>query len=341
MIRTLTISGLLFGLTVLIFLVAWQGFAEVSGILAASGGWLLVLPFVWLPALFIGAAGWRLQFRPRTAPAYLSVVRAQWIGRSVNVLFPVAQLGGDIVRVRLLCLRGADIVPAAASVVVDKAAQATAAVLWGLIGISLLASLSLDDGLVAPALAAAALLAAGVCGFVLLQRAGMFGFAARFARLLDRGDRAQRLADHAQDLDREIRAAHGRKRRFAAACLVRTLGLAAQTFEVWLAAWLLGHGISFVEALLLKSMSSILTDVMFFVPNGYGVQEGAYVVIGGAIGLTPDFMLALSLSTRIRDVVIDVPGLIAWQHSEGRHLLRRARGRPGAAMSGPAEEQRP
>jgi hypothetical protein len=96
-----------------------------------------------------------------------------------------------------------------------------------------------------------------------------------------------------------------------------------QTGEVWLAAYLLGHPIGIVEAMMLKSISGTLSDAAFVVPNSYGVQEGAFVLLGGLIGLAPDVSLAISLAMRIREVIIDVPGLVLWQHAEGRVLFRR------------------
>jgi uncharacterized membrane protein YbhN (UPF0104 family) len=94
---------------------------------------------------------------------------------------------------------------------------------------------------------------------------------------------------------------------------------------VWLACWLLGHPIGLVEALLLKSLTFTIAEVAFVIPNAYGVQEGAFIMVGALLGLPPDFALAVSLAVRIRELVIDVPGLICWQLIEGRSLLSRAR----------------
>ena len=323
--KTLTYAGLLIGLTVLAVLLAWRGLEEVGGILLSSGWILLVLPLAWLPALFVNSVGWRFLFEPGKAPRFRLIVAAQWIGRSVNVLLPVAQLGGEVVRARLLSLWGTSAVTATASVVVDKTVQAMASVVWGLIGVSLLVMLSLEDGLVGPALGGLGMLGLGVLGFLLVQRAGMFGFVAKLARSVGKSDFWDGLVDRASDVDGEVRGIYGRTGRAALALTLRTAGLAVQTAEVWLAAYLLGHPIGIIEALMLKSLTATLSDAAFVVPNAYGVQEGAYIVLGGLIGLTPEFMLALSLATRIRDVVIDVPGLFAWQHAEGRHFFRRAR----------------
>jgi hypothetical protein len=76
---------------------------------------------------------------------------------------------------------------------------------------------------------------------------------------------------------------------------------------------------------MLKSLSGTLSDVAFVIPNSYGVQEGAYIVLGAMVGLTPDVALAISLATRLRELLFDVPGLILWQHAEGRALIRRRR----------------
>ena len=74
---------------------------------------------------------------------------------------------------------------------------------------------------------------------------------------------------------------------------------------------------------MLKSLSSTLSDAAFVVPNSYGVQEGAFMVLGALVGLAPESALAISLAIRLREVLIDVPGLILWQHAEGRALFWR------------------
>ena len=74
---------------------------------------------------------------------------------------------------------------------------------------------------------------------------------------------------------------------------------------------------------MLKSLSSTLSDAAFVVPNSYGVQEGAFVVLGGLIGIAPDVAIAVSLAIRIREFLIDVPGLVFWQHAEGKALINR------------------
>ena len=80
--------------------------------------------------------------------------------------------------------------------------------------------------------------------------------------------------------------------------------------------------------IVIESLLYAVRSVAFAVPNAVGVQEGAYIMLGAAFGLTPEVALALSLLKRARDLVIGVPALIAWQILESRRLLA---GRPIAA----------
>ena len=113
-------------------------------------------------------------------------------------------------------------------------------------------------------------------------------------------------------------------RRILLATALRLASRIALTLEVWLAAQLMGFPITLWEALMLKSLTGALRGAAFVVPGGWGVQEGGYVVLGGLLGLSPEVMLAVSLATRARELLVSLPGLVAWQHGEGRSLWKRA-----------------
>lgn len=42
------------------------------------------------------------------------------------------------------------------------------------------------------------------------------------------------------------------------------------------------------------------------------------------LGLSPELSLALALTRRARDLIVFLPGLLAWQAQEGRRLLATA-----------------
>ena len=59
------------------------------------------------------------------------------------------------------------------------------------------------------------------------------------------------------------------------------------------------------------------------------------MLLGGMIGLGPEVALALSLVKRVRELVIGVPGLFAWQIAEGKNFLSGIRRRRGDAPPSP------
>jgi putative membrane protein len=320
MMKILTAIGLLAGLAAATLLVAWQGFGTIGAALVSLGAGLLVLPLAFLPHLVFAAWSWGLLFRPGHAPGFAAALRAMWMGLSVDMLLPLASLGGEVVKVRVLMQAGVGGRDAGASVVVDKTVQAISLILWGLIGIAILVGIEADRELVAGALIASALLAAGVGGFIFVQHAGTFGF---LAKVFGKTRASEGLAADAADLDGMIRALYRRPGRILLASAIRLLSRVALTAEVWLAAYFMGFPITLWEALMLKSLTGALRGAAFVVPGGWGVQEGGYVVLGGLLGLSPEFMLAVSLATRARELLVSLPGLVAWQHGEGHSLWKR------------------
>ncbi len=72
---------------------------------------------------------------------------------------------------------------------------------------------------------------------------------------------------------------------------------------------------------MIETLLYAVRSVAFAVPNAVGVQEGAYVLLGASLGLTPEMGLALSLLKRARDLIIGLPALVAWQLLESGRLL--------------------
>lgn len=319
--RFFSLAGLFIGISIMLFLFLWHGIIDIFQLLLSSGWGLLWLPVAWSPSLAVATAAWRPLFPPDRTPPFLQLLRASWMGRAINTLLPVATIGGELAKARLITLAGARGVDAGAAVIVDKTVQALAIVPWGIAGSLLLLHIVGDRQLAVAVVAGVVLLSFGVAGFILVQRSGAAGFLASFAARFILEEKREGIVVNARELDLAIIDLYRAKGRFALSTLWQTLSLVLETAEVWLGCYLLGHSIGLPEALLLKSLISTLNNVAFFIPNGYGIQEGGYVMIGTLIGLPPGFALALSLATRIREMIIDLPGLIAWQYVEGRRLF--------------------
>jgi putative membrane protein len=223
----------------------------------------------------------------------------------------------------MLILWGHPKAEASASVVVDKTVQVFGLIIWGLIGAFLLVHYSIEQDLIAAVLIGFFILGAGSAGFVLVQKAGIVRVAVNSAHMITKSDYFDNMKDEANRIDTSVHNCYSRSGRLIQSIFWRVLTLLLQSAEVWVAAYILGHPISIMEAMFLKSLTSTLSDIAFIIPNAYGIQEGAFIVLGAMIGLPADLMLAVSLSIRIRELIIDVPGLVIWQHAEGRHFFKK------------------
>ena len=56
----------------------------------------------------------------------------------------------------------------------------------------------------------------------------------------------------------------------------------------------------------------------FLVPGALGLQEAGFLGLGLLLGLAPETALALAIARRIRDLVVFLPGLLAWVWVERR-----------------------
>jgi uncharacterized membrane protein YbhN (UPF0104 family) len=95
--------------------------------------------------------------------------------------------------------------------------------------------------------------------------------------------------------------------------------------------YFLSRPLSVTDAFILESLSSGVRAAAFMVPGALGALEGGIVVFGALFGLPADMALAISLSKRVRELALGLPGLMAWQWVEGRHLLRRDEDEAGSA----------
>lgn len=321
--KRIALIGLFTGLFIFICLLFWQGFTDVLNLLFSSGWALLWLPVVWLPCLIPLAHSWRLCFITEPVPSLKKALLGIWMGRAVNTLLPVATIGGEIVKARYIALSGGNANAATASVMVDKTIQAFAVVIWGFIGVGLLIYTATDNNLATLTLSGFIILATSVTIFIYVQKAGIFGFVTRLGGSLIKTESWEGISRNARDVDETIKQIYRDRKRVYLATAIKTSGYALHTSEVWLACYLLGFPISLMEAVMLKSLTSTISDVAFIIPNAYGIQEGAYIMIGNLLGINPELALAISLAVRIREVIIDPAGLLLWHQIETRHLLKR------------------
>jgi putative membrane protein len=278
--------------------------------------------------MLANAIGWRCLFAPAHRLSIRAMLRARWIGESINGLLPVLQVGGNVAKARFVAARGVVAALAGATVVVDVMLMVSTQVVFTLIGTGLLVTIVGGQRVVVGALVGAGIMATLVGGFYAAQRRGLFGgLARRLGRVLGQ-ETGDVLTTNAAALDEAIHGLYRAPRAIALGAAWHLMSWIAGAGEVWLALHFLGYPASIQQAVLLESLGQALRTSAFLVPGALGVQEGGYLVLGTALGMPPDTALALSLAKRVREVLLGIPGLLVWQ-AEGATSLVRA-GRRGA-----------
>jgi hypothetical protein len=133
------------------------------------------------------------------------------------------------------------------------------------------------------------------------------------------------------DLQPSLKRLYADWPRIVGASIIHLTGWGFGVGEIWITLHRLGLGSDWVRALVLESLGQAVRSAGFAVPGALGIQEGGFILLGTLFGLTAQQSIILSLVKRLPDLVIGVPGLIAWQVMEASSLrpIRPAEPVPG------------
>ena len=332
LLRRLPLVGTLLGLGLAVWLVATNDLGAVASAFGRIG--VLGLAAVVLTRVVIillcGLAWARLlDGISRAGSGAFLVLR--FVREGINVLLPVASVGGDVVGGRLLTFWGVTGALAAASILADLLIQAGTQALFALLGAVLLTQMAGDAAAALSGWVLRALAVAGVAlvAFFSLQRLGAIRMIER--RLANLGRRFVREADpdpagpHAVPASASVQDAldavwgRGRLGHVLQSILLHLLAWAIGAAEIAIVLACIGvEGVTLAEVLVIEALAQAIKSAAFPIPSGLGVQEGGFVVVGALFGIDAGTAIALSLAKRVPDVVLGLPALLVWQNLEAR-----------------------
>ena len=311
------------GLLLAVVIIAREGVGAVALAFAAVGLLGLVAVVALRLAALVGAGtGWWLIFPAEAKASLAACVWVRLIREAINVLLPVGQIGGEIAGARVMTFFGIPAGLAGATVLADMLMQVVALFLFVLFGIAILAGQGADDGLLDVAVTGAAFMGVLLAGFFAAQRFGG-------VKLIDRG--LMKLADrfgwsnfaNLATLHDNLMRIYADLPRFAVAMIVHIIVWFIGAFEVLVALRLMGHPVSFGDAIVIESLGHAVRASAFLVPGALGVQEAGFIVIAAIYGIPAPAAVAFSLVKRVPDLVIGVPFLFVWHAHEAKALNRR------------------
>jgi putative membrane protein len=307
------------GFALAAYLFAREDTSAIATLLTAAGTGLVVASLCHIFSMVLNAKAWQLLMPPQVRPRVSLMTMAVWVRESVNGLLPVARIGGEVVSYRVLVR--ARIAPpiAAAGLMVDMALSILSQMVFALVGVVLLVRSGTNFGLAIQIGLGLLILVPLVAIFIIVQRGGVFGALAKVAERVFAG-RLSALSDNSREADRAVNEMYARRGAILGCFLWQCAGWLAGAIEIWAAAYLLGFAVSAADAIAIEALIQAVSSAAFVVPGALGVQEGAFIVAGAAVGLDAPASLSLAAARRIRDLVVFFPGLLAWS------LLERSRG---------------
>jgi glycosyltransferase 2 family protein len=298
--------------------VGWGGFAlmvgaQMAAVLLLALAWFVILPHA-------------------RASTYPILYWGRLVREGGGRFLPFLPVGGFVMGARAVSLTGMPMPLAAASTLVDVAAEFTAEVIFAALGLVMLVAWQPHSSLILPL--GAGILVAGLAAAIFIGLPGRgTRVVQRLAARIGAGEsRALGPLDRMAD---QFDAIYGRKTAIVAAVCCHFLGWLGSAASSWLAYHLLGAPISVSQALGIEALLRAALSMTFFVPGAAGVQEAAYAGLGAIFGLPADISVAVSLLTRARDLVIGLPALLLWQWLEFRSLRRERRGATGGLDDAP------
>lgn len=113
-----------------------------------------------------------------------------------------------------------------------------------------------------------------------------------------------------ENIDSQIALLHQQKKStFYSALLLEYLARIVSCLEVWLIMNVLTTNVSFVSCILIVAFSSLLANLLFFLPMQLGGREGGFALAVGGLSLSGAFGVYTALITRVRELFWIVIGL--------------------------------
>ena len=281
---------------------AWQSMLGV--------GWLglAALLGVYLAAFYLDSVSWHLAITglPLTARWSYVVWRIRMVGEAFNTVLPAGGFGGEPVKAVLLKRHHAvTYSEGAASIILARTINLIGLAAFLLIGLILLAeNKGVADRYGWLAAGGFAFLAFGIFALFAVQKFRAASATGAFLARTGPGRALARALIHVRGVeDRLVHFYTARPRRLLPALGLAFTNWCVGTAETWLALHLLGHPVTWAEAWIIESVAQMVRAVTFFIPANLGTQDGALVVLTGAITGVPEAGAAVAALKRLREIV--------------------------------------
>jgi uncharacterized protein (TIRG00374 family) len=307
-VRLLKIFYFALGILLLGFVIAEIDLAEVALQVSKVGFGILVLVGIYFFAFAIDSISWQVAIPgvPLNGIWAYRIWKLRMVGESFNAVIPAGGMGGEPVKASMLKSHyGINLREGTASLILAKTINMIALVIFLIGGFALMIQAQALPQ-VYEYVAGAGLLAfaVGVFLFFVIQWLSITSLTGTWISRWRMGRRVEDILHHIHDMDdRLVHFYTETKGRFAAALFLALVNWMLGVVEIYYALVFLDRPVTWAEAWIIEAVAQMVRTGAFFIPAAIGVQEGAFLLICGAITGSAPLGVAVSVIRRIREII--------------------------------------
>ncbi|AFN74504.1 putative transmembrane protein [Melioribacter roseus P3M-2] len=310
------------GLIIFVILVYNFGVNEIIENIYKTGVWFLPIVGIWGFVYLINTCAWFIIIDGFNSPLKFSKIFSITLsGFAINYITPVASMGGEPYRIYALKnFIGLD--KSVSSTILYTMIHYTSHFLFWLTAIALLAIYSpLSFTLTVILIALAAVLILLILFFISRHKKGVL---VSLYRLLGKisffnkyfGEKYFK-EDSIIKIDKEITSFYNkRKKAFYLSLILDYLGRIVASIEFLFILKSIGADISFFDAIFISAASSLIMNIIFFVPMELGIREGSLMLVMNALKYGSGIGVYIGLVNRIREFFWILVGLLLIQFNK-------------------------
>lgn len=311
---------LAFGLVVLAIMVSQLNIDEVCAGVKRAGYWFPAVILLWAALYVLNTASWYVIIHSqgscggRVSFAWLYKVTVS--GFAINYATPGGLMGGEPYRIMELAPRiGTE--RASSSVILYVMTHIFSHFWFWLVSILLYLCFYVPDALAVSVIVPSAVFCvAGLWFFISGYRKGvalrLLGLARHIPWVRGRAERFVRA--HGEQLDKvdgQIAALHAQNRwAFILAVSFELLCRILSALEIMFVIEVLSPGVSFVSCVIILAFTSLVANLLFFIPLQLGGRESGFLMSTAGLSMTASTGIFVALIVRLRELVWTAIGLL-------------------------------
>jgi len=299
---------LLIGVALLGVVIAGIDLSEVGGQIAKVGFGILVILAIYFVAFAIDSFTWQMTIPsiPLNGLWAYRIWKLRMVGEAFNTVMPAGGMGGEPVKALMIkkhyCI---DYQEGTVSLILAKTINLIALMMFLIGGFVLMTgATTLPETFETAATIGLIVLGVAVTLFFTIQRFGVTSLTGTRISRWQFAKRVETILHHIHDMDRRLVQFYTVARgRFAAAVILAFANWMFGVVEVYYSMIFLDHPISWSEAWIIEAVAQLVRTGTFFIPASIGAQEGAFVLVCGAITGLPSLGFSVSVIRRVREIV--------------------------------------